>query len=375
MNFDSATSDLSDSILRALFEDTRRAETGSYVAFGVGRVFELCMNLRRATFDVLIDNSESARAQFLAENPTMAGRVFAPDAISEMDPATLTVFVFSAQAWDMELQLAEYGVPPSAVWNFVEVDEWKPAIMGIPRDIGFHALSSLISESDVCVDVGANEGLYAIKMASLVSTSRGGQVFAVEPFSYSRQALFRNVRASSSEVTVLPVAFGSGLGPTCAEISVPKVGHQVKAGSASIRAGGTFDTGPGDTIPFKLTQDDADFGSVSWSDAKHWEFLHETVQLSSLDEAFDQSQRVNFVKVDVEGYELEVLKGAERVLTENSPKLLIESTSGSRSYDEVERFLAAFGYKPANLESYLPPELAQDSTVTNVHQNNLWLAD
>jgi FkbM family methyltransferase len=333
------------------------------------------MELMRATFDVYIDNSESARTQFLAENPSLAGRVLPPEALRELDPATLTVFVFSAQAWDMELQLEEYSVPPSMVWNFVEVDEWKPAIIKIPRDLGFHALSSLISESDVCVDVGANEGLYAIKMASLISTSTGGQVFAVEPFSYSRQALFRNLRASSSEVTVLPVAFGPGSGPKSAQIAVPKVGHQVKAGSASIRAGDSSETGPGGTIPFKITEDDADFGSVSWSDPKQWEFLHETVQLSSFDEAFDSTSRVNFVKIDVEGFELEVLRGAERVLSENSPKLLIESTSGSRSYDEIKGFLAPFGYRAVNLETYLPSRLSRDVTLTNVHQNHLWLAD
>ena len=49
----------------------------------------------------------------------------------------------------------------------------------------------------------------------------------------------------------------------------------------------------------------------------------------------------DFIKIDVEGSELAVLKGAERTLQENRPALLIEG--GERV--DIERFLSTLGYR------------------------------
>jgi len=49
----------------------------------------------------------------------------------------------------------------------------------------------------------------------------------------------------------------------------------------------------------------------------------------------------DFIKIDVEGSELEVLKGAERTLQENKPTLLIER--GARK--DIESFLSALKYR------------------------------
>ena len=49
------------------------------------------------------------------------------------------------------------------------------------------------------------------------------------------------------------------------------------------------------------------------------------------------------IKIDVEGYELEVLKGAIRVLSELRPKIIFES-SNEKLRGELFRFLNDIGY-------------------------------
>jgi FkbM family methyltransferase len=56
--------------------------------------------------------------------------------------------------------------------------------------------------------------------------------------------------------------------------------------------------------------------------------------------------RVGFIKIDVEGHELAVLRGAERLLRDSHPNLLIEATDEHRAgaLASVREFLAALGY-------------------------------
>jgi hypothetical protein len=64
-----------------------------------------------------------------------------------------------------------------------------------------------------------------------------------------------------------------------------------------------------------------------------------------LDDYFSPGERVDFVKIDVQGHELSVLKGAERILRENRGiKLLLEFWPHG---------LAQAGVKPAEFLDYL----------------------
>ncbi|MBP85825.1 MAG: hypothetical protein CMJ64_03770 [Planctomycetaceae bacterium] len=49
---------------------------------------------------------------------------------------------------------------------------------------------------------------------------------------------------------------------------------------------------------------------------------------------------VNFIKADVEGYELELLHGAERILREDRPRLFLECVDGYHGKVSLERVLA-----------------------------------
>lgn len=71
------------------------------------------------------------------------------------------------------------------------------------------------------------------------------------------------------------------------------------------------------------------------------------IPVVSLDEYFAPSDRVKMLKVDVEGAELDVFKGAERILTQNRPVILFECEQRhlrTGSVFDCFRHLEARGY-------------------------------
>jgi FkbM family methyltransferase len=68
------------------------------------------------------------------------------------------------------------------------------------------------------------------------------------------------------------------------------------------------------------------------------------VQCKKLDSVLLKAIVPTVVKIDTEGYELNVLKGAERILSLNHPKLLIEVHSWN-DYKEITDYLSGFDYK------------------------------
>lgn len=67
----------------------------------------------------------------------------------------------------------------------------------------------------------------------------------------------------------------------------------------------------------------------------------------------------NVVKIDVEGAEVDVLRGASRILREFRPRLFIEAHSAALA-DESSQILSQYGYSVRQMESgIVPPELAR----------------
>ena len=51
---------------------------------------------------------------------------------------------------------------------------------------------------------------------------------------------------------------------------------------------------------------------------------------------------MNFIKIDVEGYELNLLKGAQETIEKNKPVIFIEKTI--TKYDDIKSFLNNYNY-------------------------------
>jgi FkbM family methyltransferase len=59
-------------------------------------------------------------------------------------------------------------------------------------------------------------------------------------------------------------------------------------------------------------------------------------------------KKINLIKIDVEGFELNVLKGAEKILKEGSPILVIEITEKEQE-QEIKKFLEKFNFYCINV--------------------------
>jgi FkbM family methyltransferase len=183
----------------------------------------------------------------------------------------------------------------------------------------FVFLASFLRPGMTFVDVGANDGAYTVFAARRVGPT--GRVVAVEPSSRELERLTANLELNGiANVTAVQVASGDVSGHT--PLAIAAYGHE---GQNTV---GTEVVNP-------------KVGTVR----------HEEVEMRRLDDILDAAGvgKVDFVKVDVEGSEPQVLVGAERTLAVHRPVLQLElepewlARRGS-SPDDVFRLLETAGY-------------------------------
>jgi FkbM family methyltransferase len=162
-------------------------------------------------------------------------------------------------------------------------------------------LSSVVGPGSVCIDVGSAAGLYTVQLARLAGPS--GQVHSVEPLPFAWPAWNRVLRSRTTpNVHHHCIALGAEDG--LASMSVP-------VGRYGLVTGRSF-----------ISQHCQGLGSNA-EFAQHIEF---PVQVNTLDGLAVEAgfSRLDFIKVDVEGAELHVLKGGKNVIAQFQPAMLIE---------------------------------------------------
>jgi FkbM family methyltransferase len=146
------------------------------------------------------------------------------------------------------------------------------------------------------VDIGANVGGYSIR-----ADKKGMKVYAFEPNPKNLEFLNANCRLNSSNITVRPVALGAR-----------------------------------DSI-VKITDN---FAESKITEGEGILVYQETLDSQKID-------RIDLLKIDVEGQELEVLRGGMQSLRRRTPMMMIEvhDTLKSRDYYEIFATLGDLGYK------------------------------
>lgn len=154
-------------------------------------------------------------------------------------------------------------------------------------------LHRLLEPGAIAVDVGANVGFYSVALGRLLQPL-GGRVLAVEPLPANHTRLRENVELNglADSVTTVPVALGDrpGIAELRLEAGAP-TGNAVAVTAASAAAPA------GTVVP------------VETLDA-----LAERIGLASC----------HLIKLDVEGSELAVVRGARRLLADHRPVVLAE---------------------------------------------------
>ncbi|QBI52897.1 FkbM family methyltransferase [Streptomonospora litoralis] len=201
----------------------------------------------------------------------------------------------------------------------------SPHAFFIEREVA--GLAEIVRPGDVCLDAGAEYGLYTFTLADLAGP--GGRVVAVEPLPGPAAFLRSAARAlGAGNVRVLRRALAAEEG--AGTLSLPVRRGLPVHGRAFLTAGAQG-AGP-----------NAEFGAERTV----------TTPVTTLDSLVGELglDRLDFVKADVEGAELAVLDGGRQTLRTHRPALLLEiedrhlAKYGARAADVAER-LAELGYR------------------------------
>lgn len=167
------------------------------------------------------------------------------------------------------------------------------------------ATSLFLSPGDVIIDAGANIGNHSIFWA----LNSGCKVFAYEPVPGIFDLLIENIVKNKLQRSIFPRRLALGATQGRAEIK-------------------SYD--PNNIGATALTSN-APQGSIRVTD------------LDS--ELFCTKDPVRLLKIDVEGFELEVIGGARKIILRDSPIILCECPTES-SYKTAAKTLDAYGYLP-----------------------------
>lgn len=171
-------------------------------------------------------------------------------------------------------------------------------------------LLHLLRQGDVFGDIGANIGSYTI-LASVVANAK---TIAVEPIPSTFKHLCDNIKINDAENVVS--AFNNGAGAT----------------EGNLRFTKSFDT-----VNHVVAENDFQEDAIE-------------VPVVTMDYLFSNHLPV-LLKIDVEGFELNVLKGGKNVLTSNDLKAIIIELNGSGnrygiSDDKVHNLLLSYDFLP-----------------------------
>lgn len=170
------------------------------------------------------------------------------------------------------------------------------------------AILSHLPESGTFVDVGANIGYVTLQVSKHVGPN--GRVVAIEPDPQTALVLRKNVaNNSAANVTVIEVACSS---------------HKVSAKF--------FPAPRSHSGKSSLSERNAGSDRAVQLNCEPLDSITETAHL----------ERVDVVKIDVEGAEMQVLRGMERLLSQFHPIVIVEIDAS---------LLAAFGTTPADIET------------------------
>jgi FkbM family methyltransferase len=253
--------------------------------------------------------------------------------------------VAGAQHWH---QLAQQHASTSLLWRWAElpVDSSftyvpfdQDVLLAVESSLRSIVTDVLLAEGDwfepelefwrsqvqpgmVVIDVGANAGIYSFSTASRVGET--GRVVAVEPFPQC-VALLEQTRQENQFTWV-----------------------EIYAGAASDREGQIYlslhEASELNEVVAEASAADLATGKV------------QAVPCATLDSLCDRYnlQRVDLLKIDAEGHELQVLQGSLQILKEFAPIILYENIAGSRGGNlPVAEFLQAHGYQLFRYQSYL----------------------
>ncbi|WP_433739393.1 FkbM family methyltransferase [Pseudomonas putida] len=227
--------------------------------------------------------------------------------------------------------------------NLMEAGELEPGTRIL--------IERIIKPGDVYIDVGANIGMHSIAAARAMSGQ--GRIFAFEPFEPTRKLLERNLWLNGFS-------------------SISEISHYAlsdTAGSHKLHLGATS-------------------GHHSLYELETPSFIPTTsvdISTITLDEFLPEDLTAKLLKIDAEGAEIDVMKGARRLLAANPKMLLIVELGLShlkRNAISLENWLKHFtasglvfsviNDRTGNLENWSVEQLSHTDSVNLLFHRPEW---
>jgi len=235
--------------------------------------------------------------------------------------------------WLNEEDLAIYTTADNYIeWNILSRGTYEPEIQKL--------IAICLKEGGTALDIGGNIGLQSLRMAQKVGPL--GKIIAFEPLEYLRKKFQHNIHLNRfKNIQILPYALSDQ--KTILDFNIDE--HSWNQGT------------------FRLSQKET--GNTSQRVEVHVaDELPEIQQLDSLD----------LIKIDVEGFEFNVLRGLELTLKRLKPRLILEYDtnywlSNNQDIKECYQFLSKLDYSVYHINS-IGCELIQNPN--NIAQGNLF---
>lgn len=203
-----------------------------------------------------------------------------------------------------------------------------------PYMFEFLEKNNILTTGREIIDIGANNGSFAVDFAHLVGDK--GKVYAFEPQRLIYYQLCGNVFMNGLDNVY---TFNFALGNVCDTIYMEKSNYY---DSGNVNFG---------NIKVDKINQPLDFSSRLLKADKEW-----IMQLTLDSFAFND---IAFIKIDVQGYELNVIKGAEKTIAEHRPYLFVEFEDdllqeAGTSEKELQEKIESLGYVVKRFQEGVP---------------------
>lgn len=228
--------------------------------------------------------------------------------------------IFSCRIYEKRLLL--FSNPSDDLFGLLrerKIGSWEPGSLQTWQEI--------CSRSRTVVDVGAYSGIYSLLAAKMGVSN----ILSVEPNPFSARRLKMNKfinRASRIRILNQPLSY----------VSNEELGLYVPQSDSPINRS-RYESSGARFVKSDLQEIQID--DQLWTRID----IAKTIKLDDLMSQVQSYQEIDGIKIDAEGMELSILKGAHLILSQHRPELIIETWSDDSTH-ELNDFLRDYGYEP-----------------------------
>ena len=192
--------------------------------------------------------------------------------------------------------------------------EWTILSTGTYEDEIGKLIKISLNHGDTALDIGANIGLQSLRMSRSVSST--GKVYAFEPIEYLQQKFKKNIGLNkASNVELLPFALSDNASET----------------------------------DFKIDKGAWNQGTFSLMNNAGTDSQRVLIKVGDDMPEIQALTQLALIKIDVEGFENQVLKGLKKTLNRHKPRLIFEYdhnywAAAGQDISDCFSFLQSLGY-------------------------------